>query len=207
MNAKVDELAAMHRETIAVMRESNEVQRLGIESQRESNKTVLIAAENLDKQGQRIESYRNTIGPSLVGVAEYFKEGTANQIESSKILAKSIEQVVERMEKQEERHREEIKEERERQDTRDERHFSAMKELSNDVKENTKISLETSHQVTTLTQAVQDQCKALNSTQKDVKELQISMAVAKSKWAIIGTIGGIVGTALVGLIFKVWGGI
>ena len=32
------------------------------------------------------------------------------------------------------------------------------------------------------------------------------MAVAKSKWAIIGTAGGIIGTALVGLIFKVWGG-
>jgi len=178
MNAKTDDLKEMHNQAIDVLKFSAE----------------------------KIDTYRQNIGPSLISVAGKIESAADKQVQAAEINAASIKGVVERLEEQENRHRQEIKEERERQDVRDERYFSAMQELSNDVKENTKIALETSHQVSTLTQAVTDQCRALTSTQSEVKELQINMAVAKAKWAIVGTVAGALSAAVVGLLFKILGG-
>ena len=175
------------------------------EMQAEAIQALVLNAETLDRQGQRIEAYRESIGPSLIAVAGKIEGAADKQVKAAKINSESMQVVVSRMESQEERHREERKSDQARQDSRDERFFGAVEKLTIKVEENSKISLETSHQVTTLTQAVTDQCKVNHDTQEKVQALEISMAVAKAKWAIVGTVAGALSAAVVGLLFKVLG--
>ena len=169
-------------------------------------------AEVLDKQGKRIEAYRESIGPSLVAVAGKIESAADKQVQAAELNGSSIRTVIDRMEAQEERHREERNSDLLRQDARDERFFKSVENLTEKVEENSKISLETSHQVTVLTQAVTDQChantetrKANQKTQEHVQALEVSMAVAKTKWAIVGSVAGALAAAVVGLLFKILG--
>ena len=175
------------------------------EMQAEAIQALVLNAETLDRQGKRIAEYRESIGPSLIAVAGKIESAADKQVKAAKINSDSMQVVVTRMETQEERHREERKNDQERQDCRDERFFNAVEKLTIKVEENSKISLETSHQVTTLTQAVADQCKVNHDTLQKVQTLEISMAVAKAKWAIVGTVSGALSAAVVGLLFKILG--
>ena len=174
--------------------------------QKKNIEAMELSAKTLAENGERIESYRVSIGPSLISVAGKIETAADKQVKAAELNASSIKDVVERMDRQEERHRAELKEERKRQDKRDERHFSAVESLSAEVKEFSRISLENAQQVSTLTDAVALQCERSTKLGDDLNKIKIDVAVAKSKWAIIGVAAGVIGSGLVGFMLKAWGG-
>jgi hypothetical protein len=212
MTSSVEDLKELQAETIGALGIVAKNQKKISDNQKIQDSRFDRCVNVLDESGQRIESYRVSIGPSIEAVAGKLESAAQKQVDAAKINSESMKAVINRMEAQEERHREERNSDLLRQDARDERFFDTVENLTEKVEENSKISLETSHQVTVLTQAVTDQCrandetrKANQKTQEHVQALEVSMAVAKTKWAIVGSVAGALAAAVVGLLFKILG--